>query len=372
MPATCSPRPARREAARNHRGRARLRLRTVVTGLACAGLGATALTVAGLTVATGTALAAKKKVPLVVYSAQGYDNAVVHAFQAATGIPTQLDTNSTGPLLAQIQASRNNPHWGLLWVDGQTAFAELDNQHMLVKGFEPNVKWNTLGKQVIPKDKSFVPTGITFMTPILYTAKKVARPPTSWTTLLTAKWKGKVGMNTPSQSGPTYPFIAGMMTHFGGVTKGKRFFEKLKANGLVVNPTNGTTLHALTSGQISVALVQSSAAVGALHTDPTLKIKYVNPVTMIPGNIGIDAKMTKTEIAEAKQFVKFVLSKLGQAVMKTGTPTGDSLFYPVLQKDAPRPGLPSLSSVKALHTDPYKWGPKETTINTWFVNTITK
>jgi hypothetical protein len=29
-------------------------------------------------------------------------------------------------------------------------------------------------------------------------------------------WKGQVGMNDPSQSGPTFPFIAGMMNYLGG------------------------------------------------------------------------------------------------------------------------------------------------------------
>jgi len=329
------------------------------------------LAIAGAVVDATPALAAKK-VPLIVYSAQGYDAAMVHAFQAATGIPTELDTNSTGPLLAQIQASKNNPHWGLLWVDGQTAFAELDDQHMLVRGFEPKVKWNKLGKSVLPKDKSFVPTGITLMAAIAYTSKVVKSPPTSWNTLLSSKWKGAVGMNTPTQSGPTYPFIAGMMNYLGGVTKGKQFFSKLKSNGLVIHTTNGPTLAALASGQIKLAMVQSSAAIGAEHTDTTLKVKYLSPVTMLPSNIGIDAKATKTEISESKRFVKFVLSKLGQAIMKTGTPTGDSLYYPVLKGVAPRPQLPSLSSVRVQHTNPYQWGPRESSVNTWFVNTITK
>jgi iron(III) transport system substrate-binding protein len=348
--------------------RARRRL-LLGTGLLCAAL------VAGATAGATPALAAKKakkQVPLIVYSAQGYDQAVVHAFQAATGIPTKLDTNSTGPLLAQIQASKNNPHWGLLWVDGQTAFAELDDEHLLVKHFEPKVKWNALGKKVIPKDESFVPTGITLMAPIAYTSKVVKKPPTSWSTLLSSKWKGDIGMNTPSQSGPTYPFIAGMMNYLGSITKGKQFFEKLKANGLVIHTTNGPTVSALASGQIKIALVQSTAAIGAEHTDPTLKVKYMSPTTMLPSNIGIDAKATKTEIAEAKRFASFVLSKLGQAVMKTGTPTGDSLYYPVIQGIKPRPGLPSLSSVKVQHTNPYVWGPREASINSWFVNSITK
>ena len=40
--------------------------------------------------------------PLVVYSAQGYDHAMAAAFQKATGIHVKLDDNSTGPLLTQI------------------------------------------------------------------------------------------------------------------------------------------------------------------------------------------------------------------------------------------------------------------------------
>jgi iron(III) transport system substrate-binding protein len=329
----------------------------------------TSLAAAG---APAGASARAREVPLVVYSAQGYDQAVVHAFQAATGIPTELDTNSTGPLLAQIQASKDNPHWGLLWVDGQTAFAELDDEHLLVKHFEPNVKWNALGEKVLPKDKSFVPTGISLVPVVAYTSRIVKDPPRSWTTLLSAKWKGEVGMNTPSQSGPTYPAIAGIMSYLGSMTKGEQFFATLKANGLVVHTTNGPTLSALAAGQIKLALVQSTAAIGAEHTDPTLKVKYLSPATMLASNIGIDAKATRTEIAEAKRFASFVLSKLGQAVMKTGTPTGDSLYYPVVQGIRPRPQLPSLSSVKVQHTDPYEWGPREAAINSWFVNAITK
>ena len=66
-------------------------------------------------------------------------------------------------------------------------------------------------------------------------------------------------MNDPSQSGPTFPFIAGMMSYLGGVSQGEKFFTSLKTNGLVINPTNGPTLQALTCGQIKLALVQSSA-----------------------------------------------------------------------------------------------------------------
>jgi iron(III) transport system substrate-binding protein len=314
-----------------------------------------------------------KVVPLVVYSAQGYDHAEVAAFQKATGIPVKLDDNSTGPLLTQIAASKNNPNWGLLWVDGSTAFAGLDQQGMLLKGWEPSVSWNSLGQSNIPSDKSYVPTGVTLMAALVYDKTKVPNPPSSWQALLSPQWKGEVGMNDPSQSGPTYPFIAGIMNHLGGsngVKVGETYFEKLKANGLVVNPTNGPTLQALTSGHIKLALVQSSAGVGAALGDKSLAVKYLDPVTELPSCIGIDAKVSAQEQSEAKRFVEFVLSAKGQRVMQSGDPTGDSLYYPVLAGVSPLPALPALGSVKMQVINPYTWGSREAEINTWFDSNI--
>ncbi|HWB22864.1 MAG TPA: extracellular solute-binding protein [Gaiellaceae bacterium] len=323
-------------------------------------------------VACVASASASSKPTLVVYSAQGYDKAMVAAFQKATGIPTKLDDNSTGPLLTQIEASKNNPNWGLLWVDGATAFAGLDQQHLLLPGVEPSVKWDSLGQQSVPKDGSYVPTGVTLMAALVYDSSKVTSPPSAWTQLLQPQWKGMVGMNDPSQSGPTFPFIAGMMNHLGGVSKGEQFFDSLKTNGLVINPTNGPTLQALTTGQIELALVQSSAGIGAKIGDKSLQVKYLNPATVLPSAIGIDAKASPAVQAEAKQFVQFVLSKAGQHVMQTGDPTGDSLYYPVVQGVKPLPALPSIANVKTQTIDPYTWGSQESTINDWFDNHIVR
>jgi iron(III) transport system substrate-binding protein len=182
-----------------------------------------------------------------------------------------------------------------------------------------------------------------------------------------------VGMNDPSQSGPTFPFIAGMMNYLGGsngVAKGEAYFSKLKANGLIINPTNGPTLQALASGQIKLALVQSSAGIGAEATDANLKVSYLDPITLLPSAIGIDANAPKAVQSEAESFAKFALSKQGQRVMQGGDPSGDSLFYPVLNGVKPLPALPSLSKVKVQTINPYTWGPRESAINTWFDTNI--
>src|SRR3984957_18891900 len=339
-----------------------------VLGLAALGLAACSSSPAS----TAAKASAAKPVTLVVYSAQGYDHAMTTAFSKATGIPVKLDDNSTGPLLTQIEASKNNPNWGLLWVDGATAFAGLDQQGLLQKGFEPSVKWDTLGQQSLPSDKSYTPTGVTLMAAMVYDKTKVASPPSTWQQLLSSTYRGEVGMNDPSQSGPTYPFIAGMMNYLGGVSAGEGYFTKLKANGLIIHPTNGPTLQALTSGQIKLALVQSSAGIGAALGDKNLIVKYLNPVTLLPSAIGIDAKAPAAEQAEAETFIKFVLSPAGQKVMQTGDPTGDSLYSPVLQGVSPLPALPSLSGVKTQTINPYTWGTKEATVNTWFDGNIVR
>jgi iron(III) transport system substrate-binding protein len=327
---------------------------------------------ASSTASAASSSSAAGTVPLVVYSAQGYDSAMTKAFTQATGIPVQLDDNSTGPLLTQIEASKNNPKWGLLWVDGATAFAGLDQQGLLLKGYEPAVQWNSLGTQSLPADKSYVPTGVTLMGIVAYNKKTVSNPPTTYQALESSAYKGKVGMNDPSQSGPTYPLIAGVMNYLGGVSAGEKYFAALKSDGVVIHPTNGPTLQALTSGQINLALVQSSAAIGAQMSDKNIGLAYLDPATLLPSAIGIDAKAPAQEQAEAKKFAAFVLSTAGQKVMQTGDPTGDSLYYPVLNGVSPLPSLPSLASVKTQTINPYTWGPQEATINNWFDSNIVR
>jgi iron(III) transport system substrate-binding protein len=361
---------------RNDR-RTRMRLMAGLAGVCTLALAAcssssSSSAAAGSSATSSSTAAASSQVTLVVYSAQGYDSAMTKAFTKATGIPVKLDDNSTGPLLTQIEASKNNPNWGLLWVDGATAFAGLDTQGLLLKGFEPSVQFNSLGTQSLPADKSFTPTGVTLMAALAYNKTKVTTPPTTWQELLAPQWKGQVGMNDPAQSGPTFPFIAGMMNYLGGVGAGESYFSKLKANGLVIHPTNGPTLQALTSGQINLALVQSSAAIGAAIGAKNLGIAYLNPVTLLPSAIGIDAKAPAAEQAEAKQFIEFVLSPAGQKVMQSGDPTGDSLYYPVISGVSPLAALPSLASTRTQSINPYTWGPQEGTINTWFDGNIVR
>ena len=187
-------------------------------------------------------------------------------------------------------------------------------------------------------DKSYTPTGVTLMAALVYNKAKVASPPTTWQALTQPQWKGAVGMNDPSQSGPTYPFIAGMMNHLGGVSAGEQYFTRLKSNGLIIHPTNGPTLQALTSGQIKLALVQSSAGIGAVLGDKSLAGQVPRPRHR-PAQRHRHRFQGARGRAGRGQEVHRVRALQGQKVMQSGDPTGDSLYYPVLQGVAPLAAL---------------------------------
>lgn len=309
--------------------------------------------------------AAGSKPTLLVYSAQGYSPNGVEAFSKETGIPAKLVEDSTGPLLARIQAEKANPQWGLLWVDGNEAFAELDNQGMLRKGLTVPAL-TPIGESLVPADHSFVPTGLTTACTMIYNSKAVSSPPTTWQQLLESRWAGKIGMNNPAVSGPTFPCVAGLMNYLGGVSEGEAFVKKLKSAGLHVSEANSNTLHLLETGQIDIGLIQSSAAIGAAAKVPGLKVAYLPKMTLLPSVIGVDSKTPPAVQQEAQQFVTWVLSPAGQHQMQIGDPHGDSLYWPVVPGLKPLPLLPELSTLSTQTIDPYTWGAREATINDWF------
>lgn len=341
---------------------------SLTVGLVLSACGSTSKTPGASPAAAVTA----RQVPLVLYAAEGYDTAEGQAFQKATGIPVLVDDNSTGPLTTQIEAEKNNPKWDLFWVDGATVFASLDTQGLLHKGFSPAAyaNYNSVGQSLIPADHSYVPTGVTMAAALVYNSQTVPDPPTSWAELTGGAWKGAVGMNDPSVSGPTYPYLAGQLQHLGGITQGEAYFSALKANGLHVYQTNSNTLQALETGVIKLATIQSSAGVGAGFKDPSIKVAYLDPETVLPSVIGISAGASGTVLAEAEQFIDYVLSPAGQHVMQSGDPTGDSLFWPLIQGETPLAPLPPLASIPTQTIDPYKWGPLQPSIDDWFTQHV--
>lgn len=340
-----------------------------VCGITACGSGAASSAGAapvGSQVAAGTAA-----VPLTLYEADNYAPAVAKGFTAKTGIPVKVVHEPTGALLAKIQAERDNPQWTMFWTDGAEPLQAMDAEGMLVRGFEPaSGTLTSTGRRLVPADKSYIPTGTTVAGAIVYNSKVVSSPPATWTDLLQPQWKGEVGMNNPAISGPTYPFVAGMMAMLGGVSQGERFFSQLKANGLHVYQKNGPTLSALTSGSIKIAIVQNVAGIALALQNHDIKVAYPAKVTLMPSVLGIDSKASAVQQKEAEEFAGFVYSPQGQSLMQSGDPAGDSLFFPIIAGRSPIAGVPELSTLPAQFVSPVTWGPRESGIDAWFTSNI--
>jgi iron(III) transport system substrate-binding protein len=316
---------------------------------------------------------AQTPVPIVLYSAIGYAQQVADAFTKKTGIPVKVVDLSTGPLVAKVQAEKQNPQWNLVWFDGAEAMRDIANQGMLIKGWEPKVKWNALSKQVRPLDKAYVPAGVSLAGVFLVNTKLVPenKTPQSWQDLMKPEWKGLVGMPNPAVSGPTFPLVAGVMAANGGVASGKSIFTALKAQGLQVFDTGGPLVKQLYAGAISVAATQSTRGVAGLVAKEAVRIVYPKGVSLLPSDFGLSAKSSPEVLAETKKFVEYFLSPEGQKVaLESGD--SDGYYYPLIEGANANPLATPIEKIPYTRVDPQVWGPREADINTWFANTIAR
>jgi iron(III) transport system substrate-binding protein len=319
--------------------------------------------------ATSTA-AGSTKVPLAIYAAEGYDATVAKAFQQATGIPTSVYDAHTGIVVSKIEQEKNNPQWGVTWFDGDMAMSTLDQQGLLLKGWQPQVAWNARGQGFLPADKSYVPTGYTIAATILYNSQAMPKPPTTWQQLLSPAYSHKLGLLNPAIDGPAYPWMAGWAAQMGGVPQMESYVSALVKGGAKVYNAPADELNAIKQGTIDVAVAQSSYGIGVGETNPTLNLTYPQYVTPVPSVLAIDAKAPAAVQAEAKKFVQFVLSPAGQQAMQAGDPHGDSLYWPVINGVAPLPKVPSPSTIPTKILNPVTWGAQENTVAQWFTSHI--
>jgi iron(III) transport system substrate-binding protein len=315
---------------------------------------------------------------ITFYSAQGYDITMGKAFAKMSGIQVNTVDDSTGNILAKIQAERNNPKWDMVWFDGDATMQTLNDQGLLYKWTSPNIgNYTALGKSLIPADHAFYPTGVTAAGVIVYNTRKLtaAQAPKDWSDLLKPQFKNQVAENDPAFSGPPFPLISGMFQRMGGpkhnMAPGYAYYTALKANGLKIFQTNDPTIHSVETGAREIGIVQDSAYYAAKATGAPLGVVYARGgVTVLPGVIAINAKSKHLKAAEA--FVNYVLSQAGQNTMLHDPGDSDSFYTPIIK------GVSALlgRQTTGINWQPlnYKWAAAQATaIKQWFhVNVVAK
>lgn len=309
---------------------------------------------------------------VVLYQAEGYAKPVAEAFTKETGIQVKIVHLATGSLAAKIQAEGRYPQWDLAWFDGASTMQALADQGLLATGWAPSdvSNYTGLGKSLLPKDDAYFPTGVSAAAAIGYNTKVLspAQAPTDWSDLLSPRFKGAVAMNDPSISGPTYPFVAGILQQ-KGVQAGERFFSALKANGLQVYPKNGPTIQAMLSGKAKVALAQDAALVNFQVKGDPIRIVYPTSGTFVlPGVIGIAKNAAHR--AAAEKFVAFCLTAAAQRIMVDPSVSGGDGYHIPLVAGVQPDGHVHVQGVNWVVVNPVTAADRRAKVLKWFSDTV--
>ena len=138
---------------------------------------------------------------------------------------------------------------------------------------------------------------------------KIKEPPRSWKDLLDPKYKGKIAMPDPKVSATALATVAALTDKYGW-----EYWEKLKANGVVVSKTMDMR-EKFAHGEYPITItMEESALKQKLAQGVNATIIYPEEGSVVvPGYIGI-LKDTKNPEG-AKKLVDWWLSREGQSAM---------------------------------------------------------
>lgn len=244
---------------------------------------------------------------VIVYTAgpKGLSNLLAKDFEKKTGIKVEMFQSTTGKVLGRLQAERSNPKADVVVLADWAAGLSLEEQGETYS-FKPtglsNLRW------VGPKDSYFGYSASALG--ITYNTKMVTTPPSDWADAAAPKWKGEVVMPDPSLSGSAFDFVGGyLQTHGNSWT----LFQNLKANGLSVQGSNKPALNeVITGGKAMVLAGVDYMAYSEKAKGEPINIVYPKSGTVVNPRPVLILKSAH-DLANAKKFVDFLLSKQGQA-----------------------------------------------------------
>ncbi|QQE79294.1 ABC transporter substrate-binding protein [Alicyclobacillus sp. SO9] len=272
---------------------------------------------------------------LVVYSAGPKSLAVslVNDFEKKTGIKVQLFKSTTGKVLGRLQAEKSNPKADVVALADWSAGNALKSQGMLLS-FHPKNESSLLWKDAGSTYFGYSASALA----ITYNTKLVKNPPTTWAAATSAKWKGKVVMPDPAQSGSAVDFVGGYLQNHNDSWS---FFQNLKKDGAVVQGANSPALNQVITGSKDMVLAGVDyMGYSDIAKGEPLGVVYPKGGTVVNPRPIMILKSSK-HVQNAKKFVNFVLSNEGQADV------AKKFLLPGVKGVAASPKRKGLSDIKA-------------------------
>ncbi|MCP9620710.1 iron ABC transporter substrate-binding protein [Nocardia otitidiscaviarum] len=319
-----------------------------------------ALAALTLLAATGCSNSSEDDNEILVYNAQheSLTKEWAEAFTAETGIKVTLrqggDTDLGNQLVAEGAASpadvfltENSPAMAL--VENAGLFADLDAETLdaVPASYRPSTgKWTGVAARA---------------TVFVYDTGKLAADqlPASLLDLQQPQWKGRWSAGV---SGADFQAIVAALLELKGEDATRAWLRGMKENA-IPSQNNVVTMKGVNAGQFDGGVIyhyywyrdqaktKENSGNTALHY---FKNQDPGAFVSISGG-GVLKSSDKQE--QAQRFIRFIVSRAGQEVLRDGT----SMEYPVASDVAANPALPPLDSLQAPAIDPSRLNAKKVT-----------
>ena len=294
---------------------------TAVLGLAA--VGAVLVTTAG-------GSKGSSKATLTLYSGQHPQtvNAIVGAFEKATGISVSVRQDDEGVLAAQIIQEGSHSPADVFMTENSPALEALGTQGLLAK-VAPATLAKTPARYSSPR-KDWEGVSARVSTIVYNTDKlKPSQLPRSVMDLAQPKWKGKLAL-APTET-DFQPIVTAVAVRYGKA-RAEKWLEGIRANASGhIYPDNETLVTQVNSGQVLLGVINNyywyrmRDELGASHVHSAAALFRPRDPGYVIDVAGAAALKSSKHAAEAQKFLSFLVSPAAQKILASD----ESYEYPL-------------------------------------------
>jgi len=233
----------------------------------------------------------------------------------------------------QIQAD-------VIWVADFTVGEELKGKGVLLSYTPPE---STEIPDILKDEDGYYYAGRLLIMVPAYNTDVITTKPTGYKDLLDARYHGRIGHSTPEISGTLVYFVGTLLPD---ADFGEEFFIALAENAPQIQDNTKTTQR-IANGELDMGITIDNTVRKLLKENPSAPIDYIYPeagVVMVPSPIAIFKESQNIEVA--KVFVRYILSKEGQTVLRD---LGG--YVPVRLDVSPPERITSITQLRVIPSD---------------------
>jgi len=258
------------------------------------------------------------------------------------GIYLEIYRKGTSAVVEKIneEIAAGQVHADLIWVANFTVGEELKEKGLLLPWTPPE---STEIPDILKDETGYYYAGRLLIMVVAYNTDTVTTIPTGYEDLLDKRYHGRIGHDTPETSGSLQYFMGTLLQD---ADFGEEFFTALAENAPQIQTSTKTTQR-IADGELDMGITIDNTVRKLLMENPNAPIDYIYPeagVVMVPSPIAIFKDSQNIEVA--KVFVRYILSKRGQTVLRD---LGG--YVPVRLDVSPPERITTITQLKVIPSD---------------------